>query len=239
MLNLRLANNLAAQSLPDNKALVCVFLSGGCDAFNVLVPYEPSRYATYVASRGGAGTDGGVGLDRNSLLPLTAPISDFALHPACVNMQQMANGTGAFAGKQRLAFVANVGTLIQPITKAQFNAWENGQNTALPVPRSLFSHIDQMEQWQTALPQGMSHLNGWLGRASDILNSSYNNGAALMNISLGGNNILQVGNQTQQFVVSPNGSMTFTGDNQGYPGNSVQLKNSGFAISWNNIIRTS
>jgi uncharacterized protein (DUF1501 family) len=225
LLNLKLANNLAAQSLPDNKALVCIFLSGGCDAFNVLVPFESSRYATYAASRGTYGTEGGVGLDRNSLLPLAGPSSNFALHPSCVNFQQMANGTGAFAGKQRLAFIANLGTLIQPITKAQFNAWENGQNSALPVPRSLFSHLDQMEQWQTALPQGISHLNGWLGRASDILNSSYNNGAALMNISLGGNNILQVGNQTQQFVVSPGGSLTFSGDNQGTIGNPLQLKN--------------
>src|SRR5205085_1615829 len=106
----------------DNKALVCLFLTGGCDSFNVLVPSEASRYATYAASRGASGDGAGLAIDRNSLLPLPAPSSDFALHPSCPNLQQMASGTGAFAGKQRLAFLANIGTLIQPITKAQFNA---------------------------------------------------------------------------------------------------------------------
>ena len=62
---------------------------------------------------------------------------------------------------------SNVGTLIQPITKAQFNAWEKGQDNVLPVPKALFSHNDQSEQWQTAVPQGMSQLSGWAGRAAD------------------------------------------------------------------------
>jgi uncharacterized protein (DUF1501 family) len=65
-----------------------------------------------------------------------------------------------------------VGTLVQPITKAQFNAWETGQNAALPVPRALFSHIDQVEQWQTAVPQGLQQLTGWAGRAADILHAA-------------------------------------------------------------------
>ncbi len=89
--------------------------------------------------RGPFGSGGGLALDRNALRQLTAPAANYGLHPACANLQAMANGTGAFAGKRRLAFVANVGTLVQPITKAQFNAWENGQNAALPVPKALFS----------------------------------------------------------------------------------------------------
>src|SRR3954469_14242211 len=105
LLNLKLANSLSAQSAPDNKALVCLFLNGGCDAFNVLVPYEASRYATYSTGRGAYGTQGGLALDRNALLQLSAPSDDFALHPACVNLHQMANGAGAFSGKRRLAFV--------------------------------------------------------------------------------------------------------------------------------------
>src|SRR5258707_8310236 len=114
LLNLRLANSLSAQGAPDNKALVCLFLSGGCDSFNLLVPTEASRYATYAFRRGASGTDGGVAIDRNALLPLAAPSNDFGLHPSCVNLQQMANGTGPFAGKQRLWLVSNVGTIIHP-----------------------------------------------------------------------------------------------------------------------------
>jgi uncharacterized protein (DUF1501 family) len=226
LLNLRLANNVAAQSGPlDNKALVCIFLNGGMDSFNMLVPWEQSRYNTYSVTRGAFGSDGGLALDRNALRQLSAPANDFGLHPSCSNLQAMANGTGAFAGKKRLAFVSNVGTLVQPITKAQFNAWENGQNAALPVPKALFSHSDQIEQWQTAVPQGMSQLSGWAGRTADILQSYYNTGATSMSISLGGNNVFQVGNSTQQFVITPSGALSFEGNTGGAAGNPLQLKN--------------
>ena len=226
LLNLRLANSVAAQGGPlDNKALVCLFLSGGCDSFNVLVPWELSRYNTYSITRGAFGSDGGLALDRNALRQLAAPAGDFGLHPSCVNLQAMANGTGAFAGKKRLAFVSNVGTLVQPVTKAQFNAWETGQNAALPVPKALFSHSDQIEQWQTAVPQGMSQLSGWAGRCADILHSYYNTGSNSMSISLGGNNVFQVGNSTQQFVITPSGALSFEGNTGGAANNPLQLKN--------------
>jgi uncharacterized protein (DUF1501 family) len=226
LLNLRLANSVAAQGGPlDSRALVCIFLSGGMDSFNMLVPWEATRYATYSVTRGAFGSDGGLALDRNALRQLAAPSNDFGLHPSCANLQAMANGTGAFAGKKRLAFVTNAGTLVQPITKAQFNAWENGQNAALPVPRALFSHSDQIEQWQTAVPQGMSQLSGWAGRAADILTSYYNTGGNSMSISLGGNNVFQVGNSTQQFVITPSGALSFEGDTGGATSNLFQLKN--------------
>jgi uncharacterized protein (DUF1501 family) len=225
LLNLRLANNVAAQTGPlDNKALVCLFLSGGMDSFNLLVPWEQTRYNVYSVTRGPFGSDGGLALDRNALRQLAAPANDFGLHPSCVKLHQMATGTGDFPQK-RLAFVANVGTLVQPITKAQFNAWENGQSAALPVPKALFSHSDQIEQWQTAVPQGMSQLSGWAGRAADILQSYYNTGATSMNISLGGNNVFQVGNNTQQFVITPSGGLLFEGNTGGAAGNPLQLKN--------------
>jgi len=227
LLNLRLANSVAAQGVPlDNKALVCIFLSGGCDSFNVLVPYEQTRYNTYAITRGAFGSDGGLALNRNAVLQLAAPASDYALHPSCLNLQQMANGTGNFVGKRRLAFIANVGTLIQPITKAQFNNWEDGNDFALPVPKALFSHSDQIEQWQTAVPQGMTQLSGWAGRCADVLHNTYNAGATSMSISLGGNNVFQVGNTTQQFVVTPSGSLSFEGDGSAN-GTPLQLKNAG------------
>jgi uncharacterized protein (DUF1501 family) len=226
LLNLRLAGSVAAQGGPlDNKALVCIFLSGGIDSFNVLVPWELSAYDTYASARGAFGSDGGLALDRNALLQLAAPSASYGLHPSCANLQAMANGTGAFAGKRRLAFVANLGTLVQPITKAQFNAWENGQNAALPVPKALFSHSDQIEQWQTAVPQGMSQLSGWAGRCADILHGYYNTGSNSMSISLGGNNVFQVGNSTQQFVITPSGALSFEGDTGGAANNPLLLKN--------------
>jgi len=234
LINLRMANTVAAQTTPpDNKALVCLFLSGGCDSFNVLVPWETTRYNAYSATRGPFGSEGGLALNRNALLQLAAPANDFGLHPACAQLQQLANGTGTFAGSKRLAFVSNVGTLVQPITKSQFNAWENGQAAALSVPKALFSHSDQVEQWQTAVPQGMAQLSGWAGRAADILQSGYNTGSTSMSISLGGNNVFQVGNQTQQFVITPSGALTFDGDSGGAAGNPLQLKNSSLRTTLN------
>jgi uncharacterized protein (DUF1501 family) len=138
----------------------------------------------------------------------------------------MANGTGSFASYgKRLAFIPNAGTLVQPITKAQFNDWENGNNLALPVPKALFSHSDQIEQWQTAVPQGQSQLSGWAGRAADILHSYYNTATTSMSISFGGNNVFQVGNQTQQFVVTPGGALSFEGNTGGVTNNPLQIKN--------------
>src|SRR3954454_22934476 len=95
LINLRLANSVAAQGGPlDNKALVCLFLSGGCDSFNVLVPWETSRYNAYSTTRGAFGSDGGLALDLNVIRQLASPANDFGLHPSCVNLHQMATGTG-------------------------------------------------------------------------------------------------------------------------------------------------
>ncbi|MEI6085249.1 MAG: DUF1501 domain-containing protein [Verrucomicrobiota bacterium] len=218
LLNLKLAGNLAADTTcPGCKTLVCLFLSGGCDTFQLLVPTD-SRYAAYAASRSG------LAIPSGNLLPLLSPANAFGLHPSCVNMQKMARGEAPFSAK-RLSFVTNVGTLVQPVTKAQFNAWENGQNAALPVPKALFSHSDQIEQWQTAVPQGMSQLSGWAGRAADILHPANAGAQTSMSISLGGNNVFQVGNTVQQFVVTPSGALTFEGNTGGNPGNPLQIKN--------------
>ena len=224
VLNLRLAEALTLAN-GNRKTLVCLFLNGGCDTVNVLVPWETSLYNAYAASRGAYGSNGGLALNRNALLPLAAPAADFGLHPSCVKLHQMATGTGAFAGNKRLSFLANVGTLVQPITKAQFNAWETGQNAALPVPRALFSHIDQVEQWQTAVPQGLQQLTGWAGRAADILHANSNLGTSAMNIAFGGNSIFQIGSQTEQLVVSSSGALSFTGQSGGANNNPLQLKN--------------
>lgn len=182
---------LAAQTMPGNdfKALICLFLSGGNDGNNMLVPRDTTGYAAYARDRGI------LALPRESLLPITLPAGDgrdFGLHPALGRLQSAFN-----AGD--LAVVANVGTLLAPITKAEY---ENG---SAAVPPYLFSHNDQSVQWQTSVPDSPRKI-GWGGRLADLL-QAYNGTAQIsMNISLAGTNFFQVGNEVFQYHVGPEGS---------------------------------
>ena len=94
----------------------------------------------------------------------------------------------------KLAFVSNVGTLIEPTTKAQY------LNGSKPVPLGLLSHADQIQQWQTSIPQTRSS-KGWGGRMADILQAGNANQNISMNISLSGTNIFQVGNQSAEYAI--------------------------------------
>lgn len=203
LLNLRLAGNAAAQEAPaDFRTLVCIFLHGGNDSFNWLVPRDTARHAVYSTSRGN------LALPVNQLRNLTQSGGDgqlYGIHPSCNGMQEMFNGLGGNTAKRRAAFLTNVGTLIQPVTKAQYLA------ESVPLPRALYSHADQIDQWQTSVPQGLSQLSGWGGRAADVLHGVANADSISMNISLAGNNLFQVGNTTTQFVVTESGALTFTG----------------------------
>lgn len=229
LLNLKLANHAAAQDLlpgtTDRKALVCVFLQGGNDSYNMLVPDSTTEHAAYSNARSN------LALSQASLLPLNqlpaaAPLNggdgrSYGLHPSLTNLAHLFNGTGPFASAgRRAAFVANVGTLIQPTTLAQYQAG------AVPLPKALFSHSDQIEQWQTSLPQGGTQLTGWAGRAADIMHSAANSQQVSMNFSLGGNSIFQVGNQTEQLVISSKGALSFSDSAVG-PANLLALKNRG------------
>ncbi|HSJ03972.1 MAG: DUF1501 domain-containing protein [Verrucomicrobium sp.] len=202
LLNLKMASTAAAQAAPaDYRTLVCIFLQGGNDSFNWLVPRD-SRHAIYSTSRDN------LALPLSSLRALDQSGGDgqlYGVHPNCPGLQEMFNGLGGDSAKRRAAWVANVGTLIAPVTKAQYLA------ESMPLPRSLFSHSDQIDQWQTSVPQGMTQLTGWAGRAADVLHSTANGSSFSMNLSLAGNNVLQVGNQTTQFVVTEQGALTFTG----------------------------
>jgi uncharacterized protein (DUF1501 family) len=219
LLNLKLANQAAAQgTFTDRKTLVCLFLQGGNDSFNMLVPRDDPRHAIYTTTRGN------LALAKATLRTLDQDIGGdgqlYGLHPGCVGMQELFNGLGGDAAKRRLSIVTNVGTLIQPTTKTQYLA------ESVPLPRALFSHSDQIDQWQTSVPQGLSQLAGWGGRAADVLHSTANSGQTAMSISLSGNNLFQVGNSTQQFVVTPGGALTFTAPAGGQPAtNPLALKN--------------
>src|SRR6478736_361924 len=145
LLNLRAAGSAAAAATStEHRALVCLFLSGGIDTFNVLVPRGDAEYAEY------AGVRGGIALPRQSLLPITplgTPGLQLGLHPQLTGIQSLFE-----AGKA--AFVANVGTLIEPVTKDEYD------NDLKRLPLGLYSHSDQVEQWHTGLPN-VHAAKGW------------------------------------------------------------------------------
>src|SRR6202167_122529 len=176
------ALNALPQTSTDYKALVCVFLFGGNDANNTLIPCDTTGYANYASIRGD------LALAQNTLLPLT-PAPNFALNPNLPDIQALFNGNN-------VAFVANVGTLIQPLTRAQYLA---GQT----VPTNLFSHPDQQLEWQNAA-QSASTQTGWAGRIADALGTSYNQGASIpMVTSVAGDTLFCNGTATSPVSISP------------------------------------
>jgi len=175
-------NALAQSSSTDYKALVCVFLFGGNDANNTLIPFDTTGYGQYSSIRGD------LALAQSSLLPLT-PAPNFALHPSLPDIQTLFNNKNA-------AFVANVGTLVQPLTRAQYQA---GQT----APVNLFSHPDQQLEWQNAA-QSAATPTGWAGRMADVLGASYNQGATIpMITSVAGDTLFCNGISTTPVSVSP------------------------------------
>ncbi|MGC6466171.1 MAG: DUF1501 domain-containing protein [Akkermansiaceae bacterium] len=206
LLNLKMANNAVAAGLGpgnDHKSLVCLFLHGGIDSYNLLTPRDATRYAEYSTARTN------LALSNAELLPLSQAAGgdglDYGLNPATSDIQELFNGLAGDANNRKLSFISNIGTLVQPTSMAEY------KSKSVPLPRSLFSHSDQTEQWQTSLPRGDINLTGWAGRVADILHADCNAGAlSSMSISFAGNNIFQVGRNTQQFVMTSNGALTFS-----------------------------
>ncbi len=210
LLNLRMANSAAAQGLPvgeDYRALVCLFFAGGMDSYNLLVPSATSGnpYANYVTTRGGVydavTNSDGLALPSSSILPLTAHASDpfgFGVHPRCAD-DAARPGISSLYGQGRLAFVANVGTLAERLTKTAYN------NSTGKRPSGLYSHADQVRQWHTSVTTGSSNL-GWAGRAADLLHSGNTDARVSMNISLAGNNTWQTGRSIFNFNIGTSGS---------------------------------
>ena len=198
LLNLKLAGDAAAATsgAKDYRALVCLFMSGGMDTYNVLVPRGSAEYAEYALARGG------VALPQASLLPIN-PIGlsglQLGVHPNLPNVQSLFE-----AGKA--AFVTNVGTLVEPLTKAQYN----GVSRHLPL--GLFSHSDQQEQWQTGAPNARSS-KGWAGKAADLLAGLNSMDKVSMNISLSGQNIWQSGTSAFSYSVNTGGAVALDGYN--------------------------
>ncbi len=196
-LNLMGIGAASAQSAGDHKALVCIFLAGGNDQGNTVVPRSGAEYNAYQQARPS------LALPAANLLAIN-PTSDsgpaLGLHPSLSALQPLFND-------QRVALVANVGTLSQPITRAQ---WNSGQ-PQVAVPHQLFSHSDQQGAWQTGLPDRASQ-TGWQGRMGDLLASAYNPGSQVsMAMSVAGNNMMQAGNSTIQYQLTTDGAVPFQG----------------------------
>ncbi len=191
LLNLQFAEKLSAVTAPANaeyRALVCLFLSGGNDSFNMLVPREASAYATYQNTRSNLALSTAQLIDIH---PVGLP--DFAVHSAMPEVATLFENGGA-------AFVANVGTLIEPVQNRTQVAQLQKQ-----LPLGLYSHSDQIEQWQTSLPNSRSGI-GWAGRTADLLRGINPNQVVPMNISLDGSNVWQTGHNVAEYAITPSGA---------------------------------
>jgi uncharacterized protein (DUF1501 family) len=177
------ALNAFAQAPGQNyKALVCVFLFGGNDANNTLVPFDNAGYSNYASLRGP------LALPQNQLLPLSS-LPNYALHPNLPEVAQLINSGAA-------AVIANVGTLMQPTTPATVAAQLN-------LPSNLFSHADQQLQWQNAAQTAATN-TGWAGRMSDLLGSSFNSSASIpMVTTVDGDTLFCDGQSTTPMSVMP------------------------------------
>ena len=189
-----------ADTVNDRKALVCLFLLGGNDSFNMLIPNETDPYNEYFTVRGGTPdleNGGGLALpaggEPGGVLPISTTgqaYSGFGVHPALPYLQERYN-----TPHSDLAFVANVGTLIEPATVAQYNAG-SAQN-----PVGLFSHSDEQMHWQTVVPQVRgAGPKGWAGRMADCLLQFNLSSTVGMNISVAGNNVLQSGRNSIPYI---------------------------------------
>jgi uncharacterized protein (DUF1501 family) len=205
--DLRFMNAAVAQSkIPagDYKALVCIFLAGGNDSNNLIVPTIQSEWNNYAAIRTPILALPISGAPYN-VIPLSPTNSDghsYGLHPACPELAAMFNGTGSTSGK--LAILFNAGTLVYPLTRAQY------QSGALAKPPQLFSHADQVTQWQTSIPD-QPPLTGWGGRVADLLTSVQPNAKISMSITLNGANTFEIGGSSSQYAVSTSGAVALSG----------------------------
>jgi uncharacterized protein (DUF1501 family) len=193
-LNLAGIGAAAAQTAPtDYRALVCVFLFGGNDHYNTVLPFDTADFAAYQAARAGIARNaadctslGAVASQGGRTLALPNELSPLA---------------GLFT-QRKAAILANVGPLVVPLTKAQYQAG------SAPIPPKLFSHNDQQSVWQSSGAEGATI--GWGGRFGDLLAS--NNGNTLFTaIGLSGNTVFLSGQTVSQYQVGSSGPVTISG----------------------------
>jgi uncharacterized protein (DUF1501 family) len=198
--DLRFINAAMAQSsVSDYKALVCIFLSGGNDSNNLIIPTIPAEYNDYAAIRSDtlALPVSGAPNVVLPLSPLTSDGHDYGLHPACPELATLFQ-------ESKLAVLFNTGTLLFPMTRAQY------QSGILEKPPQLFSHSDQVTQWQTSIPD-RPPLTGWGGRCADLMAAVQPGAPISLCVTLAGANTFEVGNVVSQYSVTTSGAINLSG----------------------------
>jgi uncharacterized protein (DUF1501 family) len=177
----------------DYRALVCIFMFGGNDSYNMLVPTSPAAYAAYQASRQN------LAIAQGDLLPISPTASDmtFGLHPSMGALQSLVDSGQA-------AFVANMGPLVEPTTLTQY------QDKSVILPPQLFSHNDQQDQWNSLKGNNVSK-TGWAGRMADLIRTNVAGQQMATNASLFGSNLFQSADETIAYVMGPQGPLQFEG----------------------------
>jgi len=183
----------------DYKALVCLFLFGGNDSWNMFVPTSTAEYNAYARSRG-AGTASSLAIDASALLPAstaTAPADGvtFGFHPSMGDIR-------ALFDQGHAAVLANVGPLIRPTTRPQY------QTPGHELPPQLFSHNDQQDQWHSLRGKAILK-SGWGGRVADVLASQTSDQQLSLNVSLSGQTFFQAGEQARPYVMGATGAAAF------------------------------
>ena len=186
---------------PDYKALVCVFMFGGNDSYNMVVPRSNAEYNVYAQSRQN------MSVAQQDLLPITPNTpdgADYGLHPSLAGLQ------GLFE-QGRAAFINNIGPLVEPTTKNEF------MTGSVQLPPQLFSHNDQQDQWHSLKGASVS-ATGWAGRVADLIRTNVANQQLATNVSLFGSSLFQSADETVAYVMGPGGPIEFTGfTNSGDP----------------------
>jgi uncharacterized protein (DUF1501 family) len=178
----------------DYKALVCVFLHGGNDSYNMVIPRSTAEYNVYAASRQN------MAILQNDLLPinpLTFDGTDYGLHPVMGGIQNLFE-------QGRAAFVNNIGPLVQPTSKTDYF------NKSVSLPPQLFSHNDQQDQWHSLKGATVSN-TGWAGRIADLIRDRVAGQQLATNVSLHGSSLYQSADETVAYVMGSNGPVAFTG----------------------------
>lgn len=208
--NLAAMSSASAAAATDYKAIVCIFLHGGNDHFNTVLATNGTQWSNYQVLRNqapdsiallqsvAANLNAPVGSPAwlGGVLPITPTNSQgntYGLHPRLTNLAQL------FNTQKRLAILSNIGTLIEPTSKAAIDA-----GTAR-LPNPLYSHNDQQSQWQAMASEGASR--GWGGRMADMF--AANNGQSMFTaISTAGNAVWLAGNGVKQYSLAPSGAIS-------------------------------
>jgi uncharacterized protein (DUF1501 family) len=196
----------AAIASNDYRSLVCIFLFGGNDHANTLIPYGDIEWSAYVKGRNGGNSTADLAGARSKqdLIPINASrITEQKLSlPKELGTYQdslgiKVKGIAELYQDSKVAIVANVGPLQQPTARADYEA------SKVSLPQQLFSHLDNQNYWQSSIPSFST--SGWAGRLADLLSSSNGSSPLAMCMSLYGNNLMQTGLNTTYFPITSDG----------------------------------